>query len=560
MKQEQKVLVTTMVLAAAGTLAVSAPFSIAWAEESSDEGASKYSEVQKLGYLGRTSKSALTRSVLERLKSRRYRANDTFERLVMWHNVALDSVALDHTPDPDTGAVPFVQGGPTRTSRGLAMTQIAVYDALNAFSHDYAPYNDIGRAQRLASEDVAIAWAAYTVQKTLYPEQRDRLTEILVDDLRDIRAGLVARHYGREIGIKSAFAILKNRKNDGSRDAEPQFGDGGRVASGTTNYFGEAVNAASTNIGEWTPDPNTPEFSGDFNLSLGAYWGGVTPFALNRGDQFRLPPPPAVGSPEYNGAFAEVAAVGGAPDNMMTPSMSTPEKRFIGNFWGYDAVPLIGTPPRLYNQIAVQVAMQEGVDDPLELARLLAMVNVGLADAGVAAWDSKWFYNWWRPVTAIRANDGAPGTMNDPTWDPVGVSIVNVELPGGQAFIRPTPPFPAYPSGHATFCSTMIQILISFFGDDVAFTFTSDEYNGEGVDPINGAPRPLVPVLYDNLSDMQIENGLSRIYNGVHWSYDNLQGQALGTNIAGHIVDDIEAFQPKSDWRRDRKKFRRLWR
>ena len=251
-----------MVLAAAGTLAVSAPFSIAWAEESSDEGASKYSEVQKLGYLGRTSKSALTRSVLERLKSRRYRANDTFERLVMWHNVALDSVALDHTPDPDTGAVPFVQGGPTRTSRGLAMTQIAVYDALNAFSHDYAPYNDIGRAQRLASEDVAIAWAAYTVQKTLYPEQRDRLTEILVDDLRDIRAGLVARHYGREIGIKSAFAILKNRKNDGSRDAEPQFGDGGRVASGTTNYFGEAVNAASTNIGEWTPDPNTPEFSG----------------------------------------------------------------------------------------------------------------------------------------------------------------------------------------------------------------------------------------------------------------------------------------------------------
>ncbi|WDI32698.1 vanadium-dependent haloperoxidase [Hyphococcus flavus] len=543
-----------MILAAVGAITASTATLGARAEEPENEGAAKFSEVQKLGYLGRTSRSALTRSVLDRLRARKYHAENTLERLVMWHDVALDSVALDHTPDPDTGAVPFVQGGPTRTSRGLAMTQTAVFDALNAFSLEYVSYNKVGRAHPFASEDVAIAWAAYTVQKALYPEQAERLTAILEDDLRDIRAGNLARRMGRKIGEKAAVAMLKNRARDRSRDPEPQFGEGGRVGDGTTNYFGEKVNAASTNIGEWTPDPNTPEFSGDFNLSLGAFWGGVAPFALDSGDQYRLPPPPAVGSQAYNDAFAEVASVGGAPENTNTPSLSTPEKRFIGNFWGYDAVPLLGTPPRAYNQIAVQVAMQEGIDDPLELARLLAMVNVGLADSGIAAWDSKWYYNWWRPVTGIRAEDGAAGTNNDPAWDPVGVSIVNVELPSGQAFLRPTPPFPAYPSGHATFCSSMIQLLISFFGDDVAFSFTSDEYNGEGVDPFNGAPRPLVPVLYDNLSDMQIENGLSRVYNGVHWSYDNLQGQVLGTNIAQHILNDVEAFQPVDHWRPRRNK------
>ena len=466
------------------------------------------------------------------------------DRVKFWHEVALDSVALDHTPDPDTGDVPFLQGGPTRTSRALAMTMIAVYDAANAFEQDYAPYNSVKGPKNGASQDAAISYAAYHVLKALYPYQKERLRDLLRSDMDQLTDSGVSINKGKAVGMDAAKEMLRNRKHDNSRDNEPQFGDGGRVADGGTNFFGEPVNGGATNIGEWTPDPNTPEFSGDFNLSLGAYWGGVTPFTLDSGDQFRLPAPPAVGSQAYNDAFAEVAALGGSPDNANTPSTSTPETRIIGNFWGYDAVPLLGTPPRAYNQIAVQVAMQEGMTDAVDLARLLAMVNAGLADSGIAAWDSKWYYNWWRPVTGIRANDGAPGTVNDPDWDPVGVSIVNVELHAGQAFIRPTPPFPAYPSGHATFCASMIQILISFFGDDTPFTFVSDEYNGEGVDPFNGAPRPLMPVLYENLSDMQIENGLSRIYNGVHWSYDNTEGQALGANIAQHIVSEFGPFQP----------------
>lgn len=531
------------ILAAA---AASLPHDTAAVTAQEDEGEAKFSEMQKLGYLGRTSRSAITRSVLQRLETSTTAPtlNGPADRVKFWHEVALNSVALDHTPDPDSGAVPFLQGGPTRTSRALAMTMIAVYDAANAFEQNYVAYNDVKDPRPRASMDAAISYAAYHVLKALYPYQKERLRELLRSDMDQIADSRVSINMGKAVGMDAAKEMLRNRKHDHSRDNEPQFGDGGRVADGTTNFFGEAVNGGTTNIGEWTPDPNTPEFSGDFNLSLGAYWGGVTPFTLESGDQFRLPPPPAVGSQAYNDAFAEVAALGGSPDNTGTPSTSTPETRIIGNFWGYDAVPLLGTPPRAYNQIAVQVALQEGMTDPVELARLLAMVNAGLADAGIAAWDSKWYYNWWRPVTGIRASDGAPGTANDPTWDPVGVSIVNVELPAEQAFIRATPPFPAYPSGHSTFCSAMIQILISFFGDDTPFTFVSDEYNGEGVDPFNGAPRPLMPVLYENLSDMQIENGLSRIYNGVHWSYDNTEGQALGTNIAQHIVSDFGPFQP----------------
>jgi hypothetical protein len=530
--------------AAAGPLLFSAP---ATAQEDTSP---KFNEVQKLGYLGRTSKSELARNVLDRLKSRhahRYAA-DTTDRVRMWHEVMLDSVALDHTPDPDTGQVSFTQGGPGRTSRALAMTQIAVYDAVNAFRLQYEPYNRIGRAGRNASMDAAIAWAAYTVLRELYPAQQDRLNEILIKDLFSIRTSYRGHLRGFFVGRRAAYAMLARRAHDYSSNPEPSFGLGGRVADGALNVNGDPVNGGTTNVFDWEPDPNTPEFDVlNFNVSLGAFWGAVTPFTLERGDQFRIPPPPAPGSAKYLQAYQEVASVGGSPDNKGTPSTSTDETRFTGNFWGYDAVPLLGTPPRAYNQIAAQIATEQGVDDPVELARLLAMVNAALADSGVAAWDSKYYYNYWRPVTGIRRDDGVPETATDAAWDPVGVSIINVELPPGEAFVRPTPPFPAYPSGHATFGASMFQILTAFFGDDTPFTFVSDEYNGEGVDPINGAPRPLAPVFFPTLSAGQVDNGISRVYNGVHWNYDDIQGQALGENIAAHIVTDIDAFKPRKE-------------
>ena len=382
------------------------------------------------------------------------------------------------------------------------------------------------------------------------PNQKDRLDSLLESTIERVNARRWQILKGLWTGKKAAKAILAARSDDNSFDPEPSFGEGGVVADGTTTFYNTGVNGGSTFAPQWTPDPNTPEFSGDFNLSLGAYWGGVTPFFLESGDQFRIPAPPAIGSQEYIDAYKEVAGLGGSPENENTFSFSTPETRFVGNFWGYDATPLLGTPPRLYNQIARQVIKQnfdELEDQSInEAARLLAVLNASIADAGIAAWDSKWYYNYWRPVTGIRTEDGVSETIVDPTWDPVGVSIINVELPEDQAFIRPSPPFPAYPSGHATFGAATFEVLRRTFGNDTPFSFVSDEYNGEGVDPFDpSVTRPLVPVFFATLDEAQESNGRSRIYNGVHWSYDNIQGQALGENLVDYLFsDNISAFKP----------------
>lgn len=508
------------------------------------DGKSKFSNAQRLGYLGETSKSALARGVLSRLQNTTTAPtlSSPTDRIVFWHSVLLDSIALDHTPDPDTGVVDFVQGGPGRTSRTLAMTQIAVFDAVNAFKLRYNPYNGIGKVKSSsANVDAAIAYAAYGVLSALYPDQIDRLDSLLASDIAQIVDTPKKIAAGRKVGEQSAAAMLARRASDNSTDPEPQFGEGGRIADGTTTYYNTPVNGGTALTLEWEPDPNTPPSAPEATLALGAYWGGVTPFVLASGNQFRIGPPPAPGSAAFVAAYDEVASIGGSPANANTPSASTPETRFIGNFWGYDAVPLLGTPPRLYNQIAIQVGLAQGLNEPDDLARYLAMVNAVIGDAGIAAWDSKYFYNYWRPVTGVRRDDGVAETTTDPTWDPVGVSVINT-----TAAIRPTPPFPAYPSGHATFGASSMEILRSFFGDSTAFTFVSDEYNGEGSDPFTpGTPRPLVPVRFDNFTDAQLENGVSRIYNGVHWNYDNLGGQGLGVSISQYMLNNVAAFQPK---------------
>ena len=137
------------------------------------EGNKKLSKSQEIGYLGATSRSEMARNILDRLRSQRdvRQVASQKDRVLLWHEIALDSVAIDHTPDPDTGDVGAANAGPTRTSRALAMTQIAVFDAVNAILGTYTPYNDIGSAPAGASIDAAIAYAAYTVQSTLYPEQ-----------------------------------------------------------------------------------------------------------------------------------------------------------------------------------------------------------------------------------------------------------------------------------------------------------------------------------------------------------------------------------------------------
>jgi hypothetical protein len=162
-----------------------------------------------------------------------------------------------------------------------------------------------------------------------------------------------------------------------------------------------------------------------------------------------------------------------------------------------------------------------------------------MADAGIASWESKFFYQFWRPVTGIResdpgtgpsgSGDGNSSTSGDPTFHPLGAPASNLTGPNF------TPPFPAYPSGHATFGGALFETLRNYYHmDDIQFTFTSDEFNGTTIDNA-GIVRALKPRTFSSLSQAEEENGQSRIYLGIHWSFDKTQGIAQGRKIADYV-------------------------
>ena len=169
-----------------------------------------------------------------------------------------------------------------------------------------------------------------------------------------------------------------------------------------------------------------------------------------------------------------------------------------------------------------------------------------MADAGIAIWESKYYYQFWRPVTGIREadvgsgptgqGDGNAATLGDPTFTPLGAPASNLIGPNF------TPPFPAYPSGHAGFGGALFETLRKFFGrDNIPFTFVSDEFNGVTRDH-DGNFRPLTPRSFASLSEAEEENGQSRIYLGIHWAFDKTEGISQGRNVADYVFD--HAFTP----------------
>ncbi len=442
-----------------------------------------------------------------------------------WNEVAIDSSGIDHTPVAAGESRVFgEQLGPGRSARAMAIVHIAIFDAVNAISGGHESYTALPRATRPASIDAAVAQAAHDTLAALFPSQAASLADLLAEDLARLRhAPPDVKTAGIELGRQTAAAILALRADDGSQRAEPRMG---------VDY------TPGTLPGQWRQDPVSL-----IPLARGARWAEVKPFVLRSARQFRLPPPPAMTSAEYTAAFDEIKRLGG--DGITTATVRTEEEKTLAIFWAYDGTPSLCAPPRLYNQIALQIAGQQRCD-VVQTARLLALVNVAMADAAVAAWDSKYHYNVWRPVTVVReadagsgptgAGDGNAATVGDAAFSPLGAPASNLNGPNF------TPPFPSYPSGHAVFGGALFQTLRRFCGTDrIAFTFVSDEFNGVTRDN-SGQVRALSPRSYTTLSQAEIENGRSRIYLGIHWDFDCTPGIEQGRAVADFVIR--HAFEP----------------
>lgn len=447
----------------------------------------------------------------------------SLKQILRWNDIANDASGLDHTPvQPGENRVFGEQIGPGRASRAMAIVHIAMFETLNAISGGYESYTGLFRASKKTSGKAAVAQAAHDTLVVLFPSQKATFDAALAEDLAELPNNK-AKTNGIALGKTAAFSILARRTLDGSQFPEQ------RVNIDFT---------CSEEAGKWRQDPVSL-----IPIALGVRWGEVTPFALTSPSQFRTPPPPAMNSAAYATAYNEVKRLGG--DGITTPTERTQEQTEIGIYWGYDGTPSLCAPPKLYNQIAVQIADQFDLDD-LETARLLALVNVAMADAGIASWESKYFYQVWRPVTGIREADAGtgpkgkgdenPATIGDLTFSPLGAPASNLTGPNF------TPPFPAYPSGHATFGGALFQTMRRFFGrDNVTFTFVSDEFNGITKDR-TGTVRPLKPRTFTSFSQAEEENGQSRIYLGIHWAYDKTEGIAQGRKIADFAFDNF--FRP----------------
>jgi len=451
-------------------------------------------------------------------RQKRPHGDDATQRLLFWNEIALKANARDHAR---TAPLKPEQGGPHRTARALAIVQIAVFDAYNAIEGGYESYadpdllsgdadrdsdhgrdSDRGRGsdRRRASVDAAIAEAAADTLKALYPSQAAEIAAVQETDLDSIADGR-AKDAGIRIGRRAAEVILAIRSNDGSQHQEPNY---------HVDYF------PPSGPGKWTPDPSSGS-----TLAMGAFWNRVQPFVIRSADQFRAAPTPALDSDAYKRAVDELKRVG------EVNSQRTEDQTIAGIFWAYDGTPFLGTPPRLYNQITARIADQMGTRG-IELARLFALVNVALADAALACWETKFHEVFWRPVTAI------------PNFVPLGAPASNTN---GRNF---TPPFPAYTSGHATFGGAFFQTLRRFYRTDrIPFSFISDELNGVTRDN-QGNVRPLVLRRFESLSEAEEENGQSRIYLGIHWSFDKTEGIKQGRQVANYVFDN--SFRRQAHW------------
>ena len=362
---------------------------------------------------------------------------------------------------------------PEDTTRVLAMVGLAQYDTLAAIQG--SPAYLVSRAVSGAvSIDLALAKAAATVLANLFPARQatfDAMVATVAAGVADAAVKAASLALGADVG-QTVYTI---RATDGS--------------STFVDYTGSTV------TGKWRPTGPM------YLVAEEPQWGSVTPFALTSGDQFRASAPPSLESDAYATALNEVQSLGSA-----TSTTRTADQTEQAQFWADGKGSY--TPPGHWVQIATQVALAKG-NSLADNVRLFAQLDVALADAAIAGWDTKYAYGTWRPDTAIHNadQDGNAATIADAGWTPLLID----------------PAHPDYVSGHSTFSGAAAAVLAHAFGDDTAFTTTA-------------VTLPGVTRSYSSFSQAAAEAGRSRVYAGIHTETANAAGAAIGQKVAAAVL------------------------
>ena len=381
-----------------------------------------------------------------------------------WNTAVLNSIRAGRTPPP-------------AASRNMAILHVSIYDAVNGVAQDSQPYFVKPLKKKDAdatSLEAAATAAAHKVMLALYPAYAAS-HDALHNSLLAVIPNGAAKTKGITWGEQVAGAYLATRAHDGWDAVVPL--------------------APSTKPGDWVPE--LPAYA-PFLLPQ---WGFLQPFTMRSSDQFRPPPPPPLDSLQYFSDYYVTRQLGSA-----SSAARTADQTQIAFFWADGGG--TETPPGHWNNIAQDVAAAQG-NTLAENARLFALLNLAMADAAINAWDCKYTFNWWRPITAIRAGDtdGNDATVGDPGWTP----------------LITTPPFPEHTSGHSTFSAAGATVLALFYGNDnIPFT--------TGSDALPGVTRS-----FNSFSAAANEAGLSRIYGGIHFMSANAAGLNAGAAIGEQV-------------------------
>ena len=389
--------------------------------------------------------------------------------VLAWNQAS--TVAVTRMTNPATGffVLPHVE------ARAYAIVSLAMYDALNNIQQKNAPYALHGTLVPDASPDAAVCAAAHDALVAVLPTQQAYADSLYQAMLGKISPG-DAKTKGVALGQAAAKAMLANRANDGSDNAQVPI-----IISPTPGSY------------QYTPPFDGPPFNGYYALDG---WKSVKPFVLSAANQFRSVPPPVLTSADYTTNFNDVKSIGGA-----TSTVRTADQSAIALFW-------LDNSGLQWNRVARTMLAAQNADT-YTTVRLLALLQMALADTYVAVGDAKSFYMHWRPITAIRqaATDGNPDTAPDADWLP---------------FAFPNPPDADYPSGHATAGAAAAAVLKGFFGADVAtFSITNNA----------GKTRS-----YTSFSQASDENALSRVYAGYHFRDSSTKGQLMGTQLGTYVI------------------------